>query len=90
MQETLNSPDYARVKESLMEVGFGADTENLRVETNIWGDTAIALLSTYTGRASDLGDWMKNAQINTDRNLRLQYLAGMSVNSYIANYCKKT
>jgi len=27
---------------------------------------------------------MEGAQINTDRNLRLQYLAGMSVNSYMA------
>ena len=29
------------------------------------------------GRAADLGDWLNDAQINTDRNLRLQYLAGM-------------
>ena len=26
--------------------------------------------------------WMKDAQINTDRNLRLQYLAGLSLNNY--------
>jgi spermidine synthase len=29
------------------------------------------------GRAPDLENWLKDAQINTDRNLRLQYLAGM-------------
>jgi spermidine synthase len=34
-------------------------------------------MTTYVGRAADLGDWLKDAQINTDRNLRLQYLAGM-------------
>jgi spermidine synthase len=28
--------------------------------------------------------WVENAQINTDRNLRLQYLAGMSFNSFEA------
>jgi spermidine synthase len=80
LQETLNSPDYARVKESLMDVGFGADTWSLRVETNVWRDPAIALLATYAGRAADMKEWMEGAQINTDRNLRLQYLAGMSVN----------
>jgi spermidine synthase len=81
LQETLNTTDYARVKESLAEVGFGADTGSLRLETNVWGDPTIALLSTYAGRAADMGEWMKGAQINTDRNMRLQYLAGMSINS---------
>jgi spermidine synthase len=36
------------------------------------------LLATYAARAADLGDWMSTAQINTDRNLRLQYLAGLA------------
>ena len=27
-------------------------------------------------------EWMRNAQIDTDSNLRLQYLAGMWLNSY--------
>lgn len=80
IQETLDRPEYARVKESLADVGFGADTASLRLETNIWGDPTIALLASYAGRAADMGEWMKGAQINTDRNLRLQYLAGMSVN----------
>jgi spermidine synthase len=83
LQETLNSPAYAPVKESLTDVGFGADTSALRLETNVWGDPSIALLATYAGRAADLGDWMKNAQINTDRNMRLQYLAGMAVNKVL-------
>jgi spermidine synthase len=81
LQETLNRPEYARVKESLTEVGFGADTGALRLETNVWGDPIIALLSTYAGRAANMGEWMEGAQLNTDRNMRLQYLAGMSINS---------
>jgi spermidine synthase len=79
IKETLNSPDYARVKKSLTDVGFGT-ADNARPETGVWGDAATALLSTYAGRAADMGEWMKGAQINTDRNLRLQYLAGMAVN----------
>jgi spermidine synthase len=41
----------------------------------------VSLLATYAGRAADLQAWMRDAQLNTDRNLRLQYLAGMSLNS---------
>jgi spermidine synthase len=43
----------------------------------------IDLFKTYAGQASRLDEWMKDAQIDTDRNLRLQYLAGMWLNSYL-------
>ena len=33
------------------------------------------------GRASDLQPWLEGAEINRDQNLRLQYLAGMSLNA---------
>ena len=62
IQQRLDGPEYRRVKESLAEVGFYR---------------AVDLLATYAGRAADLDNWLKDAQINTDRNLRLQYLAGM-------------
>jgi spermidine synthase len=62
IQARLDDPTYGRVKDSLAEVNFYF---------------AADLLTTYVGRAADLGDWLKDAQINTDRNLRLQYLAGM-------------
>jgi spermidine synthase len=63
IQQRLDGPEYRRVKESLAEVDF------FRL---------VDLLGTYAGRASDLVSWLKDAQINTDRNLRLQYLAGMA------------
>ncbi len=34
-----------------------------------------------TGQRSDLGLWVKGSQINRDRDLRLQYLAGWGINS---------
>ncbi len=83
LQELLSRPAYASVRNSLTEVGFGADTQSLRLEVNIWGDPVIALLTTYAGQARDLGGWMKGAQLNTDRNMRLQYLAGMAVNQQL-------
>jgi spermidine synthase len=39
------------------------------------------VLSTYAGRGKDLAPWLATAQINRERNLRLQYLAGLAANS---------
>ncbi|MGA3178822.1 MAG: SAM-dependent methyltransferase [Verrucomicrobiota bacterium] len=66
-QDRLDRPDYAAVKLSLEDAGF---------------HSAVDLLATYAVQASDLGEWMADAQINTDGNMRLQYLAGMSLNTY--------
>jgi spermidine synthase len=67
MEARLASPQYAQVAQSLREVGF---------------NSAVDLFSTYAGNAKDLEPWLKDAQINHDRNLRLQYLAGMGLNLY--------
>ncbi|MBM3823851.1 MAG: SAM-dependent methyltransferase [Verrucomicrobia bacterium] len=68
LRSRLDRPDHAAVKASLAEGGF---------------PSVIHLLGTYAGRASDLGERMKDAEINTDRNLRLQYLAGWSFNHFV-------
>jgi spermidine synthase len=59
--------DNARAAKSLRDVGFVS---------------AIDLLSSYAGRGRDLAAWLNGAAINTDRDLRLQYLAGMGLNVY--------
>jgi spermidine synthase len=69
IQQRLDRAEHSRVKQSLAEVGF---------------HFVLDLLATYVGRAPDLANWVKDAQINTDRNLRLQYLAGMSSSAYQA------
>ncbi len=82
VQALLERPDYQPVKDSLTDVGFGGTAG----ESGAWPNQrgiAVELFSTYAGRAADLQEWMRTAQINTDRNLRLQYLAGMWLNSYI-------
>jgi spermidine synthase len=56
---------YETVAASLREVGM---------------NDAVGLFSTYAGRASDLKNWLRGAPINRDRNLRMQYLAGLSLN----------
>ena len=83
LQRRLGRPDHQLVKKSLREVGLlepvtGFDGEEVR-------DDGIELLATYAGQAPFLEEWSRGAQINTDRNLRLQFLAGMSLNSYMGD-----
>ncbi len=65
--ERMGRNDHSAVAQSLAEVGF---------------KSAFDLLQCYAGRASDLSAWLSDAEINHDRNLRLQYLAGLGLNSY--------
>jgi len=69
LQRRLDQPAYSRVAHSLADVEF---------------HSAVDLLATYAGRSSDLGSFVGDAPINEDLNLRLQYLAGMGVNSVTA------
>jgi spermidine synthase len=67
IQARLESPEYAQVAYSLAQIGFGS---------------AVDLLSTYAARGDQLKGYLADAQINLDRNLRLQYLAGFGLNYY--------
>jgi spermidine synthase len=67
IQDRLNSGTYAPVRQSLKDAGFRS---------------AFALLATYAGQAADLRPWLKPAPINRDRDLRLEYLAGLGLNHY--------
>jgi spermidine synthase len=66
LQRRLDRPDHVAVAKSLDDVGFGG---------------TVSFLKTYIGRAGDLQPWLEGAEINRDRNLRLQYLAGMGLNA---------
>jgi spermidine synthase len=66
LQHRLDRGDYAAVSQALAEVGFRS---------------AVDVLATYAGRARDLSEYIANAPINNDRNQRLQYLAGLGLNS---------
>ena len=66
VEARVEQPEYRAVAASLREVGFGS---------------AIQMLGTYAGQAADLAPWLRDAQINRDGDLRLQYLAGFALNS---------
>ncbi len=67
IEARLHSPEYAPVLRSLSEVGISS---------------AVELFANYAGQPADMGGYLKDAMINRDNNLRLQYLAGMGLNLY--------
>jgi spermidine synthase len=67
MEAKLQSPAYAEVAQSFREIGI---------------NSAVDLFSTYAGQKADLAPWLADAVINTDRNLKLQFFAGMGLNLY--------
>ncbi len=70
IQARLQRPEYAPMAKSLREIGMSS---------------AVDLFSTYAGRKADLEPWLRDATLNRDRNLRLQYLAGLGLNLYQAD-----
>lgn len=68
IHKRLEGDRYEPVVRSLKEVGF---------------DSVADLFGTYVGHAPEMSAWLDGAVVNSDRNLRLQYLAarGLNVNS---------
>ena len=67
VQARLADPANAAIAQSLREIGI---------------NSAVDLFGTYSGRRTDMAGWLRDAQINTDANLKLQYLAGLGLNLY--------
>jgi spermidine synthase len=67
VQARLDDPANAAISQSLREIGI---------------NSAVELFGTYAGRRGDMANWLRDAQINTDSNLKLQYLAGLGLNLY--------
>ena len=65
-ERRLGQPRYANVAAALSEIQFRSPLD---------------LLATYVGRAQDLAPFVAGAPINNDLNMRLQYLAGLGLNS---------
>jgi spermidine synthase len=67
VQALLDRPEMSAVARSLGEVAI---------------HSSVDLFSNYAGTPRDLAPWLADAQINRDRNLRLQYLAGLGAHLY--------
>jgi spermidine synthase len=66
LQHRLDQSAHSVASASLAEVGF---------------HSAVELMAAYAGRATDLQPMLANVPINEDLNLRLQYMAGLGLNS---------
>jgi len=55
----------SKIAQSLAEIGM---------------NSPVDLFARYAGRRYDLTEWLRNAPLNRDRNLRMQYLAGLGLN----------
>jgi spermidine synthase len=67
IEAKLHTPRFAPVLQSLTDVNYGS---------------AVSLFGTFAAHSSQLANYLSDAQLNRDRNLRLQYLAGMALNHY--------
>jgi spermidine synthase len=70
LQKRLGKFDYYDARQSIFDAGF---------------NSGIDMLSTFAAQAPDLRQWLRGAAINRDRSLRLQYLAGLSLNTNESN-----
>jgi spermidine synthase len=55
----------SKIAQSLAEIGM---------------NSPVDLFARYAGRRSDLTQWLRDVPLNRDRNLRMQYLAGLGLN----------
>jgi spermidine synthase len=62
-------------------IGYrGGESKIARSLAEIGMNSPVDLFATYAGRRSDLTEWLRNIPLNRDRNLRMQYLAGLGLN----------
>jgi spermidine synthase len=64
LKTRIADPTYSRLTQSLREIEMESPSD---------------LFATYAGSAPDLSEWLRGAAINRDRNLRMQYLAGLGL-----------
>jgi spermidine synthase len=67
IQAKLSRPEYQPIAQSLAEIGMY---------------NVVDLFSNFAGNSDQLQPWLSDATINRDRNLKLQYLAGLGVHLY--------
>jgi spermidine synthase len=62
-------------------IGYrGGDGKMAQSLAEIGMNSPVDLFARYAGRKSDLTEWLRNVALNRDRNLRMQYLAGLGLN----------
>jgi spermidine synthase len=61
-------------------IGYRGGSKIAQSLAEIGMNSPVDLFASYAGRSSDLKEWLRNVPLNRDRNLRMQYLAGLGLN----------
>ncbi len=69
--------DLAQMEQRIGYLGGNSPVAKSLAEIGM--NSPVDLFATYAGRRSDLKEWLSGAAINHDRNLRMQYLAGLGL-----------
>jgi spermidine synthase len=75
----LGPTDPGSIDLDAMQVRWDRDAAVAKSLVDVGIQSPHGLLANFSGLASDLMPWLRDAEINRDRNLRLQYLAGRSM-----------
>jgi spermidine synthase len=75
----LGQVDPLRVDTEAIDARLRANPQLEASLAEVYLSSPIELLATYAGRGRELEGWLEDAQINRDLNMRLQYLAGLSL-----------
>ncbi len=78
----LGQVDPLRIDLDEMEqrIGYRGGSKMAQSLAEIGMSSPVDLFARYAGRRSDLTEWLRNVPLNRDRNLRMQYLAGLGLN----------
>jgi spermidine synthase len=73
-------PLWIDLDEMEQRVGYRGGSKMAQSLAEIGMNSPVDLFARYAGRRSDLTEWLRNVPLNRDRNLRMQYLAGLGLN----------
>jgi hypothetical protein len=75
----IGSVDPLRIDLGAIDAQLASNPALRRSLADVDFSSGLEILSSYVGQAADLQPYLADAQLNRDRSLRLQYLAGLAL-----------
>jgi spermidine synthase len=72
-------PPRINLDEMEQRIGYRGGGKMAQSLAEIGMNSPVDLFARYAGQRSDLTEWLRNVPLNRDRNLRMQYLAGLGL-----------
>ena len=77
----LGRVEQAPIRHADLQARLNASQQVKQSLADVMLKSAADILGSYAGRGVDLAPWLADAEINRERHLRLQYLAGLAANT---------